>query len=83
MVKKLESIQKRAVKWILNDDHISFRDDKTYHLNILPIAYRFDFKDFLFSHLVFNNLNNGITMLPFYLGKFTGNRVRTSHLDEL
>ena len=88
MVEKLESIQKRAVKWILNDNYISFRDDTTYHLackklNILPIAYRFDFKDCLFLHSVFHNLNNGITRLPFYLGKFTGNRLRTSHLDDL
>ena len=72
MVEKLESIQKRAVKWILNDNYIGFRDDKTYHLackklNILPIAYQFDFKDCLFLHSVFHNLNNGITMLPFYL----------------
>ena len=60
MVEKLESIQNRAVKWILNDNHISFRDDKTYHLackklDILPIsiAYRFDFKDCLFLLSVF------------------------------
>ena len=86
-VNKLESIQKRAIKWILND-YSSFSDNSTYYtackkLNILPIRFRFDFKDMLFFHAIFYNLNDNINQFPQYLKRFTTSRLRNSHLDNL
>ena len=44
---KLESVQKRGLKWILNDAYISLGDNQMYYrvckqLNILPLSVRFD-----------------------------------------
>ncbi len=87
-IDKIESIQKRALKWIINDAYISFSDNRTYYaackkLNILPLCFQFDFKDMVFFHSVFYNLNNNVTQFPYYLQKFTGSRLRRSHLDNL
>ena len=87
-IDKLESIQKRGFKWILNDNYISFNTSKLYYiacktLNILPLRYRFDFKDMLFFHSIFYNTNNMVTKFPCYLKKFSGSRLRSSHLDNL
>ena len=45
---KLESLQKRAIKWIRDDKGVSYSNDDLYYihckqLNILPIKFRFDF----------------------------------------
>ena len=60
-INKLESLQKRAIKWFNQDLGTSYTlNDQLYYvhskqLNILPVRYRFDFNDLkLFLHLNFN-----------------------------
>ena len=83
-VEKLESVQKRALKWIFND-YSNYTDElyllKCKSLNILPIAARLDFQDLNFFHSVFYNLSP--VKLPHYLQSYEGTRLRSSHLDSL
>lgn len=83
-IQKLESIQKRSLKWILGDDAISYSSDILYHIhckqmNILPIKYRFDLHDLTFFHSVVNGTS--CVKLPTYIMPFSGSRLRSSHLD--
>ncbi len=86
-VEKLESLQKRALKWIRKEEGVSYSNDQLYYihckqLNILPIKYRFDFHDLKFFHSIFYNLS--CVKLPDYLTFFTGStRLRSTHLDQL
>ena len=87
MVEKLESLQKRAVKWIRNDNGVSYSTDDLYYihckqLNILPIKFRFDYHDLKFFHSVVYNLS--CVTLPEYLTFFSGStRLRSTRLDQL
>ena len=68
--------------------YTSFGDNRVYYrvckqLNILPLSVRFDYKDMIFFHSVFYNLNHNICPLPPYLQRFTGSRLRRSHFDNL
>ena len=86
MVEKLESIQKRSLKWVLKNAYLSFEDTRVYYqvckrLNILPISVRFDFKDILFFHQIFYGIST--VSFPGYLKKFAGSRLRRCHLDDL
>ena len=86
MIEKLESVQKRAFKWVLNKLYISLGDIKVYYqvckqLNILPLSARFDLKDILFFHQIFYDIS--VVSLPSYLKRFTGSRLRRCHLDNL
>ena len=86
---KLESIQKRAVKWINKEQlSISYSSNKLLYfthckqLNILPVQYRFDYHDLKLLHLVVNNLS--CIKLPLYLQFYGGSsRLRSTHLDHL
>ena len=83
-INKLESIQKRAFKWMVNDVHISYSSNHLYYVhckqfNILPIKYRFDYHDLKFFHAVVNGFS--CVSLPEYLQPFTYSRLRSSHLD--
>ena len=84
-VDRLEGIQKRALKWILNDVYTHYSSSNLYYvhckqLNILPIRYRFDYHDIKFFHLVINGFS--CVKLPDYLQLYNGNsRLRSSHLD--
>ena len=84
---KLESLQKRAIKWILGEENLSYTSFTTYiqkcrHLNILPLSVRFDFLDLLFFYKVVYGLVP--TELPPYLTPYSGiTRLRSSHLDYL
>ena len=83
-INKLESIQKRAFKWMVNDVHISYSSNHLYYVhckqfNILPIKYRFDYHDLKFFHAVVNGFS--CVSLPEYLQPFTNSRLRSSHLD--
>ena len=83
-IDRLESIQKRAFKWILNDPYVSYSSNNLYYvhckqLNILPIRYRFDYHDLKFFHLVVNGFS--CVNLPEYIQPFQGCRLRSSHLD--
>ena len=86
-VEKLESLQKRAIKWIRNDRGVSYSTDDLYYihckqLNILPIKFRFDYHDLKFFQSVVYNLS--CVKLPDYLSLFSGStRLRSTHLDQL
>ncbi len=86
VVEKLESLQKRGFKWILNNAYISLGDNRVYlqvckQLNILPLSARFEFKDILFFHKIFYDIS--VVSFPAYLKRFSGSRLRICHLDNL
>ena len=83
-VDRLESIQKRALKWVLNDPNVSYSSNSLYYvhckqLNILPIKYRFDYHDLKFFHSIVYGYT--CVKIPEYLRPFSGSRLRSSHLD--
>ena len=80
-----EVIQKNAIKWILNEEFVSYSNYETYlrkckNLNILPISKHFELTDLCFFHKVLNGYVS--TKLPNYVVKYRGNsRLRNKHLD--
>ena len=87
MSNKLESIQKRSIKWILNEEHESYSSWQKYilkckQLNILPLSKRFDLNDILFLHKIVHKLI--LVSFPHYMTFFQGvSRLRSTHLDSL
>ena len=87
VLNKLESIQKRGFKWILNDittpsfSCTSFHYHTCKKLNILPLNFRFKLKDLTFFHSIF--YKNSVVKFPSYLSYFQGSRLRNCHLDNL
>ena len=86
MVDKFESIQKKSIKWILNEEEHSYHSLKVYHskckqVNLLPIFYRFNLNDLVLFHKIFHRIIP--VVMPSYLSLFTGNQLRSSHLDRL
>ncbi len=87
VINKLESLQKRALKWINNDLSVSYGIEELYHthckqLKILPIKYRFDYHDLKFFHSIVYDFS--CVKLPSYLQFYSGSsRLRSSHLDRL
>ena len=69
MLHKLESVQKRAVKWILNECNFHYSDVeyicRLKELNLLPIKYHFILSDLVIFQKVF--YDNYIVKLPTYL----------------
>ena len=83
---KLESIQKRAVKWILNEDFCSYSDleyvMKCKQLNFLPLNYNLLLNDLVLFHKIIRDLSP--IKLPNYMHFHNETRrLRSSHLDEL
>ena len=81
---KLESLQKRAIKWILSEEHCNYSAElytkKCKQVDILPLTLKFDLNDLLFLHKVINDLIP--VSLPEYLTFYQGgSRLRRSHLD--
>ena len=68
MLNKLESIQKRAVKWILNEYNFHYTDVeykcRLRDLDLLPLRYRFILSDLVIFHKIF--YNNYFVKLPSY-----------------
>ena len=88
IINRLESIQKRAVKWINADYSNSYTFNNLLYythckqLEILPICHRFDYHDLKLFHLIVHNLSS--IKLPPYLHFFEGrSRLRFTHLDRL
>ena len=84
-VDKLESIQKRCFKWILQT-FASFSSTVHYYhtckqLDILPISIRFDLKYMTYFHSIFYGLS--IVKFPSYLSRFNSSNLRNCHLDNL
>ena len=85
---KLETIQKRAIKWINQDYSASYSsNDLLYYahckqLEILPVRYRFDYHDLKLFHLIVHKIS--CIKLPSYLHFYEGSsRLRSTHLDHL
>ena len=85
-ISTLEGLQKRAIKWILHEEYISYSPSiyiqKCNQLKIMPIADRFDFLDLVF----FLKIVKGLVpvSLPAYIIPCQGHsRLRSSHLDSL
>ena len=83
---KLESLQKRAMKWILSEENRSYSPDiyfqKCKEMDILPLSLKFDLNDLIFFHKVLNDLT--AIDLPSYLSFYRGgSRLRSCHLDTL
>ena len=67
-LQKFESIQKNAIKWILNEGYTSYSDKETYlrkckEVDILPIYKKFDLNDLIF----FCKIINGYVQVKLYL----------------
>ena len=90
-INKLESLQKRAIKWILNtndnNSHVSYSSNHHLYLihckqlKILPIKYRFDYHDIRMFHSIVYGFSTVI--FPEYITPFQGSRLRRSHLDHM
>ena len=84
---KFEGLQKRALKWILSEEELSYSSFTTYirkcrQADVLPIYARFDLIDLLFFYKVVNKLIP--VALPDYLVLHNGvSRLRSTHLDRL
>ena len=87
VINKIESIQKRAIKWINYDYSQSYTsNDYLYYthckqIDILPIRYRFDYNDLKLFHLIIHKMSP--IQLPSYLRFFEGTTLRSSHYDNL
>ena len=84
MTNKLEGLQKRAIKWILAEEDLSYPPDvytrKCKEVGILPLHLKFDLNDLVFFHKIFYNLIP--VGLPSYLTIFQGtSKLRRCHLD--
>ena len=86
---KIESVQKRAFKWILklNEEGLSYSNGDVYlkncrELKLLPMKLRFDFIDITTLHKI---IHDSLPMsMPPYLSFFSGmSRLRFCHLDKL
>ena len=77
---KLESLQKRCIKWILDEQFLHYFQ-KCKFLDILPMQFRFNLNDLVLFHKIFYELST--IKFPFYLKPFTGSSLRSCHLDAL
>ena len=71
MINKLERIQKRAVKWILNEEDHHYNDieylSRLRDLDLLPLKYLFTLNDLIIFHKIFYKHNDYCVELPSYL----------------
>ena len=58
---------------------MSFYYHTCKQLNILPLSFRFQFKDIIFFHSIF--YKKSVVKFPSYLSYFQGSRLRHCHLD--
>ena len=82
--KKIEIIQRRAVKWVFSEPYVSYEDDeyllKLKTLDILPIGYKFLITDLvLFHRMVYRST---CVRLPSYISLVIPSN-RPSYLDRL
>ena len=83
---KLEALQKKCVKWILNEELYSYTPEtyssKLKELDLLPIQYRLQCKDLKLLHNIIHN--KSVISLPNYMHFHLGiSRLRSCHLDDL
>ena len=82
-----ERLQKNSIKWILNEQFLSYADEETYtgkckQLDILPMYKRFELNDLVFFHkIVHEHLP---FKMPHYIIRYNGSsRLRDNRLDSL
>ena len=84
-MEKFENLQKRCIKWILVEQFLHYSPEMYYQkcklLDILPLQFRFILNDLVLFHKIFYDLSP--VKFPSYLNYFTGNSLRSSHLDSL
>ena len=87
LISKIESIQKRGIKWILKEESLSYCSDEVYikkckEINILPMSHRFILNDLVLLHKTVYSLTP--LSLPHYLNFFSGqSRLRFCRLDKM
>ena len=73
MLHKVESIQRRAVKWILSEDGHHYNDfeylRRLKDLDLLPMEYKFNYTDLVLFHSIF--YNRSVIKLPSYFTPFS------------
>jgi len=74
-INKFEGIQKRAVKWILNENYTRYNTREYYqkltYLNILPMSLKFKLNDIIMFHKIY--YRNSIIHFPTYIHRQTDN----------
>ena len=82
-----ERLQKNSMKWILNEQFLSYADEETYtgkckQLNILPMYRRFELNDLVFFH---KKVHEHLPFkMPHYIIRYNGSsRLRDNRLDSL
>ena len=86
LLDKLERLQRRAVKWILFEEHTHYTHRsyilKCKNLKIMPLSDRFDFLDLVFFFKIIKGMIP--VELPSYIIPYQGSsRLRRTHLDHL
>ena len=81
---KVENIQKHALKWVLNEENLSYSSQIVYirkckELNLLPMSLRFDLTDILLLYKIIHGMSP--IKFPSYLHFYTGSSLRSSHLN--
>ena len=81
---RVENIQRRAFKWVLNEENLSYSCPIVYirkckELNVLPMSHRFDLTDIILLHKVIHGMSP--IKLPYYLHFYSGSSLRSSHRD--
>ena len=82
-----ERLQENSIKWILNEQFLSYTDEETYtskctQLNILPMHKRFELNDLVFFHKIVHEYLP--FKMPHYITRFNGSsRLRDNRLDTL
>ena len=76
-IEKLEKLQKRAIKWILDEENSSYSEveyfSKLANLNIPPIRNKFELNDLMFLHKIIYGTSP--IDLPPYLSFFTPSQI--------
>ena len=86
-MRKIEGMQKRALKWVFGEENISYSCKSFYwqkckEINVLPMYYRFEFTDLILFHKILHGLVQ--VKVPSYLHFYSGkSRLRFCHLDTL
>ena len=86
-MRKVEGIQKCALKWVFGEENISYSCQSVYwkkckDVNVLPMCYRFEFTDLILFHKILHGLIQ--VNFPSYLHFYSNNsRLRFCHLDTL
>ena len=87
---KFESLQKRAIKWVFNEEYHSYSPilyfTRCKQLKILPLQSKLHLNDLVFLHKIING--GSPVILPDYLTFYDETnsnirRLRSSHLDRL